>query len=258
LERFLEVFMTKDLLQVPHEYHRDSGTHTRFGLIVGAGAAGLAYAKALRQRPGHDWRVSLTRRDSKAARKLREHLAREGWYGHGLAVYPLDPTDEQSVVHLGRTVIGFGKINLLVLASGQAILDSACSGEEEYYHENMAANYVTKVAAFRALQSAGCLASDAQVLVVSSRVLDFAKNAPEVSGQQGYRTSIAALEGWVHNEAKSQGCQSMFHICRMPLIVSPTADMYLRKGVVPAGYPLVDPLQYAAAELEKIFGAPKP
>ena len=54
LERFLEVFMTKDLLQVPHEYHRDSGTHTRFGLIVGAGAAGLAYAKALRQRPGQE------------------------------------------------------------------------------------------------------------------------------------------------------------------------------------------------------------
>jgi hypothetical protein len=165
-----------------------------------------------------------------------------------LAVYPLDPTDEQSVVHLGRTVIGFGKINLLVLASGQAILDSACSSEEEYYHENMAANYVTKVAAFRALQSAGCLASDAQVLVVSSRVLDFVKNAPEVSGQQGYRTSIAALEGWVHNEAKSQGCQSMFHICRMPLIVSPTADVYIQEGVVSADYPLVDPLQYAAAE----------
>lgn len=246
-----------EFLRVPHEFNEGSGSASRFALIVGAGAAGLAFAQALlRQRPSEDWRVSLTRRTSIAVKQLRDQLARDGLLGRGLAIYPLDPTDEQSVAHLGAVIGGHGKIDLLVLASGQAILDTSCSNEFDYFYRNMAANFQTKVAVFKALQEHRHLDVGAKVIVVSSRVVEFDRNAPEVSSQQGYRASIAALEGWAASEAVRFRGVVEFHISRMPLIMSPTADVYREQGVVPADYPLVDPLLYAVDELQKVFSSP--
>lgn len=250
--------MSTRVLQVPDVYHRESGLHTRFAFVVGAGFAGVAFARALLRRHPEDWRLSLTRRDSASAKELREQKGREGWGGRGVAVYPLDPIDGQATADLGARVAAFGKIQLLVLASGQAILDSACCNEADASFRNLSANFLTKITAYNALNDNRHLAPNAKVIVVSSRVLDFAQNAPEVVGQQGYRASILALEGWVQSLEMVAGESHRFYTLRMPLIVSPTADLYREHGVVPADYPLVDPLQYAAAELEKIFGVPKP
>lgn len=250
--------MSTRVHRVPDAFHLESGLHSRFAFVVGAGAAGVAFARALLRRRHEGWHMSLTRRNSASAKELREQKDNEGWGSRGVAVYPLDPIDGQATADLGARVAAFGKIELLILASGQAILDSQCVSEAAASFQNVSANFLTKATAYEAFEKNRHLAPNADVVVVSSRVLDFAQNAPEIADQQGYRASILALEGWVQSLEGVPGQSHRFHTLRMPLIVSPTADLYRGRGIVPADYPLVDPLEYAAAELEKIFGAPKP
>lgn len=243
--------------EIPHGYLQGICCQTKFALIIGAGSAGRAFGQALHGRANEDWRVAYTRRTLKAVHDLKQQLAAENIGGSNRdAVFSLDPSDDQQTMHLTGLLAGHGKFDLVVLAAGQAIFDNKHTGLAASIYENIEANLLAKSIPFQALQKQKCLARHAEVVVVSSRVCDFAHDDPRIATQQGYYTSVMALEGWATRMVLECGDAVKFEVLRMPLIVSPTADRYQEEGVVPADYPLVDPLVYASEELRRILALP--
>lgn len=240
---------------IPNGYREGICFETKFALVIGAGAAGFAFGHALRGRAKEDWRIALTRRSSEAVHDLKQRLAAADWrIPKRAAVFPLDPSDEQQTMHLVGMLAGHGKFDLVVLAAGQAILDDGCDNLAASYDQNFEANMVAKSTPFQALVKQKGLARNAKVVVVSSRVCDFASHDPRIATQQGYYASIMALEGWATRMAAEHKDELTFEVLRMPLIVSSTAVRYQEEGVVPADYSLVDPLVYANQELNRILG----
>ena len=241
--------------QIPDSYLQGVCRQTKFALIIGAGSAGRAFGQALHGRANEDWRVVYTRRTPDAVHDLRQQLAAENLGGLSrAAVFLLDPSNEQQTMHLTGMLAGHGKFDLVVLAAGQAILDNKCVDLAASYFLNFDANVVAKWTPFRVLLKQKCMARDATVIVISSRVRDFEPDDPCIATQKGYYTSIMALEGWATRMAAEHKDELSFEVLRMPLIVSSTAVRYQEEGVVPADYPLVDPFVYASQELNRILG----
>lgn len=243
--------------EIPHGYLQGICRQTKFALIIGAGSAGRAFGQALHGRANEDWRVVYTRRSSKAVHDLKQQLAAENIGGSNRdVVFSLDPSDEQQTMHLTGLLAGHGKFDLVVLAAGQAIFDNECIDLAASHFSNFDANVTAKATPLQALLRRKCLARDATVVVISSRVRDFESDDSRIATQKGYYASIMTLEGWATRMAAECSDKVKFEVLRMPLIISPTAVRYQEEGVVPADYPLVDPLVYASEELRRILALP--
>ena len=229
---------------------------TKFGLISGAGAVGGPIGEELLKWPFTDWRVIFTRRSDEAVaalrRQIEENAPKAAWRANVIKLDPADPRDIEGLIRwLRRDRI---RLDMLVLASGKAILDSAA--KHDSYKENLRSNYESKQELCASLLASRSVESRGDLVVISSKVLDFAQNAAEVADQQGYRASIAALEHWTR-ELRSTDVGKELHrinVPRVPLVMGSTADEYLEKGIVPQSVVPTDPYSYARVILDEVIG----
>lgn len=229
---------------------------TKFALIAGAGAVGGPIGEELLRWPFADWRVIFTRRTDDAVvalrRQIEENAPKAAWRAEILKLDPADPHDIHDLVR--RLRWDRIRLDMLVLASGKAILDSAAKYDS--HKENLRANYESKQELCASLLASGSVENCGDVIVISSKVLDFAQNAAEVADQQGYRASIAALEQWTRELRRTDVGKELhrIHVPRVPLVMGSTADEYLEKGIVPRSVVPTDPYSYARVIIDEVIG----
>ncbi len=229
---------------------------TKFALIVGAGDVGYPIGEELLKWSMEDWRVIFARRTDDAVvtlcRQIEKRISDAAWRAD---VIKLDPADPQDVENLTRSLRRAQiRLDMIVLASGKAILDSAARFDSNA--ENLRANYESKQELCASLLASRLIEGRGDVIVISSKVLDFAQNAAEVADQQGYRASIAALEQWTRELSRTDVGKELhrIHVPRVPLVMGSTADEYLAKGIVPRSVVPTDPYSYARVILDEVIG----
>lgn len=218
-------------------------------LIVGAGDVGYPFGQVLMKcsDPGH-WRYIFTRRTQAAADQLREQIAREIPRANDRNVFVsvLDPGSQTECFMFLELLRQLERrVELLVLASGKAMLDTEFETYAESQSANIAANTATKFGVYALLQSASLLGKNSMVVVASSKVLDFADDAPEISTQRGYRSSMQSLEQYFRNQGDPSPNQDhegfpvnaavevpIIEMLRVPLVEGRTADQFKSLGIV--------------------------